>query len=155
MKHRKLVSKKSTRKVHLKYVKVYFAEAACEIGMVETAKGLFFGAPPNTSGTPSEKLRAIMRIAENPSALNDRSLLDLVFPKVDERVENSKFSHIASATTRQVIDNCRQEKAAFVYPSDFPTLSDFRFVLYLFAVLRLQLWLLMDRYRSWSVMALF
>ncbi len=130
MKHRGLMAKKSNRKIHLKYVKVYFAEAACEIGMVETANGLFFGASPNTSGTPSEKLRAIMRLAENPSALKDQSLMDLVFPKVDERVENAKFSHIVSANTHQVIDNCRQEKAAFVFPSDFPTFSDFRFVLF-------------------------
>ena len=130
MKHRELVSKKPSRKVHLKYIKVYFAEAACEIGVVETANGLFFGAPPNTSGKPSEKLQAIMSIAENPSSSEHRKMKDLLFPKVDERVENSKFSHIASIQTRNVIAICRQEKTAFVYPSDFPTLSDFRFVLY-------------------------
>ena len=129
VKHRELVSQ-TGRKVQLKYVKVYFAEAAREIGIVETLDGLFFGAPPNTSGKPSEKLQAIMSIAENPSASKDRKLHDLLFPKVDERVENSKFSHIASATTRQVIARCRQEKTAFVYPSDYPTLSDFRFVLF-------------------------
>jgi len=129
VKHRKLVSQ-TGRKVHVKYIKVYFAEAAREIGIVETLDGLFFGAPPNTSGKPSEKLQAIMSIAENPSASKDRKLHDLLFPKVDERVENSKFSHIASATTRQVIASCRQEKTAFVYPSDYPTLSDFRFVLF-------------------------
>ena len=71
-----------------------------------------------------------MSIAEDPSASVDPKLQDLVFPKVDELVENSKFSHIASVTTRQVIASCRQEKTAFVYPSDYPTLSDFRFVLY-------------------------
>ncbi len=130
MKHRELMSNKSTKKVHLKLIKVYFAEAACEIGMVETPNGLFFGAPPNTSGKPSEKLRAIMSIAKNPSLFKDRQLQDLIFPKVDKRLENSKFSHIASVKTRQVIDNCRKENAAFVYPSDFATLSDFRFVLY-------------------------
>jgi len=128
-KYRVLVSK-TYRKVHLKYIKVYFAEAACEIGMVQKPNGLFFGSPPNTSGKPSEKLQAIMSIAENPSSSEHRKLKDLLFPKVDERVENSKFSHIASTKTRHVIANCRQEKSAFVYSSDFPTLSDFRFVLY-------------------------
>jgi hypothetical protein len=126
-KYRELV-RQSYRKIHLKYIKVYFAEAACEIGMVQTPNGLFFGAPPNTSGKPSKKLLAIMSMAENPAASED--VRDLIFPKVDERLENSKFSHIASMNTRQVIANCRREKAVFVYPSDFPTLSDFRYVLY-------------------------
>ncbi len=128
--HRKMMFEKPARKIQRKYVQAYFAEAACEIGMVETPNGLVFGAPPNTSGRPSEKLRAIMSFAENPTALKDRQLQDLLFPKVDERVKNSKFSHIASAKTRQVINNCRREKASFVYPSDFPTISDFRFVLF-------------------------
>ena len=69
-----------------------------------------------------------MKIAENPAA--SAHLEDLIFPKVDRRFENMKFSHIASESTRQVIDFCRQQKTVFVYPSDFPTISDFRFVLY-------------------------
>jgi hypothetical protein len=128
-KYKELASQ-TCRKIHLKYIKVYFAEAACEIGMVQTPNGLFFGAPPNTSGKPSKKLLAIMKMAENPDSSEHVEMRDLIFPKVDERLENSKFSHIASVNTRQVIDNCRREKAVFVYPSDFPTLSDFRFVLY-------------------------
>lgn len=115
------------KKIQLKYLKIYFAEAACEIGMVQSPNGLFFGAPPNTSGKPSKKLQTIMNFAENPTAF--KHLHDDIFPKSDERLKNLKLSHIASAKTRQVIDNCRQEKAAFVYASDFPTLSDFRFVL--------------------------
>eukprot|EP00984_Skeletonema_dohrnii_P025204 scaffold14322_cov87-Skeletonema_dohrnii-CCMP3373.AAC.5 len=128
-KYRKLVSQKY-RKIPVKYVKVYVAEAACEIGMVHTSNGLIFGAPPNTSGKPSEKLQAIMSIAENPTAF--KHLEDVIFPKVkvDDRLTNSKFSHIASEKTLKVIANCRKEEAAFVYPSDFPTLSDFCFVLY-------------------------
>ena len=117
------------RKIHTKYLKAYFAEAACELGMVEAAKRLFFGALPSTSKTPSEKLQAIMRVAKDPYAPDHQNLKDLVFPKVDERVMNSKFSHIASETTCRVIDNCRKETTVFVKPSDFPTLSDIRFVL--------------------------
>eukprot|EP00984_Skeletonema_dohrnii_P011634 scaffold4655_cov118-Skeletonema_dohrnii-CCMP3373.AAC.4 len=126
-KYRKLMSQKY-RKIPVKYVKVYVAEAACEIGMVQTPNGLFFGAPPNTSGKPSEKLQAIMSIAENPTAF--KHLEDVIFPKVDDRLKKSKFSHIASEKTLKVIANCRKGEAAFVYPSDFPTLSDFCFVLY-------------------------
>ena len=126
-KYRKLASQ-SYRKIPLKYVKVYVAEAACEIGMVQTPNGLIFGAPPNTSGKPSEKLQAIMSIAENPIAF--KHLEDVIFPKVDDRLKKLKFSHIASEKTHQVIANCRKEEAAFVHPSDFPTLSDFCFVLY-------------------------
>jgi hypothetical protein len=69
-------------------------------------------------------------VAENPTASEYKQLRDLIFPKVDERLQNSKFSHVASPSTRQVISNCRQERAVFVYPSDFPTVSDFRFVLF-------------------------
>jgi hypothetical protein len=94
--HRELASQ-PYRKIHLKYIKLYFAEAACELGMVETPNnGLFFGAPPNTSGKPSDKLLAIMCIAENPTASEYKQLRDLIFPKVDERLQNSKFSHVAS-----------------------------------------------------------
>ena len=98
--------------------------------MVETAKRLFFGANPNTSETPSEKLQAIMRVAKDPYAPDHQNLKDLVFPKVDERVRNSKFSHIASKITSQVINSCRKKTTSFVKPSDFPTLSDIRFILY-------------------------
>eukprot|EP00985_Skeletonema_marinoi_P012128 scaffold5805_cov131-Skeletonema_marinoi.AAC.1 len=128
-KYRKLVSQKY-RKIPVKYVKVYVAEAACEIGMVQTPNGLIFGAPPNTSGKPSEKLQAIMSIAENPIAF--KHLEDVIFPKVkvDDRLTNSKFSHIASEKTLKVIANCRKGEAALIYPSDFPTMSDFCFVLY-------------------------
>ncbi len=126
-KYRELVSQ-TYRKVPLKYVKVYVAEAANLIGIVQTPEGLIFGAPPNTSGKPSKKLEAIMSIAENPTAFNH--LHDVIFPKVDDRLKKLKFSHIASDNTLQVIANCRKAEAAFVHPSDFPTLSDFCFVLY-------------------------
>ncbi len=116
------------RNIQAKYVKVYMAEAARELGMVETSNGLIFGAPPNTSGTPSKKLLAIMKIADNPSAM--KHLQEVIFPKVDDRIKNLKFSHITSEKTRRVIENCRLGEAAFLQPSDFPTVSDFRFVLY-------------------------
>ncbi len=129
VKYSELMLQASTKKTHRKNIKTYFVVAAYEIGIVQSPYGLFFGVPPNTSGKPSEKLQAIMS-TDDSSASNRRQLQDLLFPKVDDLVENSKFSHIASATTRQVIASCRQEKTAFVYPSDYPTLSDFRFVLY-------------------------
>mmetsp|Transcript_17188 Transcript_17188/g.26176 ORF Transcript_17188/g.26176 Transcript_17188/m.26176 type:complete len:606 (-) Transcript_17188:156-1973(-) len=116
------------RKIHQKYIKAYFAEAGCEIGLMDTPNGIIFGAPPNLSGKPSEKLSAIMKLAEDPVA--SAHLEDLIFPKVDRRLENMKFSHIASENTRQVIASCRKQKSAFVYPSDFPAVSDFRFVLF-------------------------
>jgi hypothetical protein len=125
--YRDLVSQ-TCRKMPLKYIKVYVAEAACELGIVQTPNGLVFGAPPNTSGKPSEKLLAIMRYAENPAAFEH--LKDVIFPKVDDRLKKLKLSHIASEKTRQAIANCRKTKAAFVYPSDFSTLSDLCFVLY-------------------------
>jgi hypothetical protein len=116
------------KKIHQKYIKAYYAEAGCEIGLMDTPNGIIFGAPPNLSGKPSEKLLAIMKIAKDPVA--SAHLEELIFPKVDRLLENMKFSHIASENTRQVVAKCRQQKTCFVFPSDFPTLSDFRFVLY-------------------------
>ena len=116
------------RKIQQKYIKAYYAEAACEIGLVDTPHGIIFGAPPNLSGKPSKKLLAIMKMAENPAA--SAHLEELIFPKVDRRLENLKLSHLCSESTRQVIALCRQQKTVFVYPSDFPTISDFRFVLF-------------------------
>ena len=125
-----LVSKTSNRRqTHLKYVKVYFAEAAREIGVVESPYGLLFGSAPNTSGTPSKKLQAIVTIAQDPSKSNSRELQDLIFPKIDERVKHGRFAHIVTPLTRHVIEVCRREQAAFIHPSDYPTVSDFRFVL--------------------------
>ncbi len=117
----------SYKKFQQKYLKAYYAEAGCEIGLVDTPNGIIFGAPPNLSGKPSKKLLAIMKMAKNPAALTH--LEDLIFPKVDRRFENMKFSHVASENTRQVIDSCRQQKTVFVHPSDFPTVSDIIFVL--------------------------
>ncbi len=122
------LAQQNHRHIQAKFVKVYMAEAAREIGMVETSNGLIFGAPPNTSGMPSKKLLAIMKIADNPIA--NAHLQEVIFPKVDDRIKNLKFSHIASEKTRQVIENCRLGEAAFLDPSDFPTVSDYRYVLY-------------------------
>ena len=117
------------KKVQQKYIRAYYAEAGSEIGLVDTTKnGIVFGAPPNLSGKPSKKLQDIMQIAEDPLA--SAHLEALLFPKVDRRLVNMKFSHICSENTRQVIAKCRQRKTVFVHPSDFPTISDFRFVLY-------------------------
>ncbi|KAL7493076.1 hypothetical protein ACHAWT_002196 [Skeletonema menzelii] len=116
------------RKIQQKYIKAYYAEAGCEIGLVDTPHGIIFGAPPNLSGKPSKKLLAIMKMAENPAA--SAHLEELIFPKVDRQFENLKFSHLCSESTRQVIAFLRQQKSVFVYPSDFPTISDFRFVLF-------------------------
>jgi hypothetical protein len=114
---------------------VYYAEAARELGMVDTPNGLFFGAPPNTSGTPSEKLRTIMKIAEHSDDYAEIERLDsLIFPDVsarkDDRIEKLKFAHVASPKTRQVIEHCRKTDAHFIHPSDYPTISDFRYVVY-------------------------
>ena len=126
--YRQLASLKC-KKIAQKYVKAYIAEAAFEIGIVQTPHdGLAFGGTPNTSGKPSEKLLTIMKIAQNPLA--HKHLEDAIFPKVDDRIKRLKFSHIASENTVRVINNCRRQEAAFVEASDYPTLSDFCFVLY-------------------------
>lgn len=133
--HHNLVTHASAKKVYQKYIKVYYAEAARELGMVDTPNGLFFGAPPNTSGTPSEKLRTIMKIVEHSDDYAEIERLDsLIFPddsaRKDARIEKLKFAHVASPKTRQVIELCRKTDAHFIHPSDYPTISDFRYVVY-------------------------
>ncbi|KAL7537701.1 hypothetical protein ACHAXR_010728, partial [Thalassiosira sp. AJA248-18] len=104
-------------------------EAASELGLVETPKGLVFGTPPNTSGTPSEKITAIIRAAESPA--NSFAFWKKYSPSSrDKSMELRKFEHVASEGTREVIRNARRETSAIVYPQDFPTVSDYEFLLY-------------------------
>jgi len=47
------------------FLKAYYAEAAREIGLVDSPRGLVFGAPQSRSGVPSERLQALVDAAES------------------------------------------------------------------------------------------
>mmetsp|Transcript_19123 Transcript_19123/g.45932 ORF Transcript_19123/g.45932 Transcript_19123/m.45932 type:complete len:674 (+) Transcript_19123:119-2140(+) len=119
----------SPNKKPQKILKAYYTEAATELGIVDSPKGLIFGAPLNTSGTPLEDLQAVIRAAESPAMSTD------FWKKYnasynEKNTELRKFDHLASEQTREVLRNARKEESRFVHPQDFPTVSDVDFLLY-------------------------
>jgi len=116
-------NKKSQR-----FVKAYYAEAATELGLVDTPKGMVFGAPPNRTNLPSKGVMAIIRAAESPAT--SAAFWKTQASSKDKNAEMMKFEHLASESTRRVITNARKQASPFVYPQDFPTISDFEFLLH-------------------------
>lgn len=52
------------KRLSCEFLRAYYAEAASEIGLLDSPNGLIFGAPPNQSGVPSTKLQALIDAAE-------------------------------------------------------------------------------------------
>ncbi|KAL7542511.1 hypothetical protein ACHAXR_011845 [Thalassiosira sp. AJA248-18] len=106
-----------------KYMKAYYAEAASELGIVDTPNGLVFGAPPNKS-----VLQSLIQAAESPTT---SSLFWKTYSSVNSKANPlRKFEQVASDSTKRVINNARKKPTPFVYPEDFPTVSDFDFILF-------------------------
>mmetsp|Transcript_24465 Transcript_24465/g.39818 ORF Transcript_24465/g.39818 Transcript_24465/m.39818 type:complete len:392 (-) Transcript_24465:272-1447(-) len=111
-----------------KYVKSYYAEAAGELGLINTPIGLKFGAPPNTTGVPSKRLGALIKAAESPFT---RSAFWKAYSSdKDDAIKLKKFEHVASDSTRAVIINARKEPTSFVFPQDFASIPDIDFLLF-------------------------
>lgn len=136
--YRMLIESDFPNRKSQRFVKAYYSEAASELGLIETSKGLVFGLPPNTSGVPSERVLAVMRAAESPAksaafwkSYNlQKTLSSSGVSGRDKCLEMRKFEHMASEGTRLVLMSARREENAFVLPQDFPTVSDFEFLLY-------------------------
>jgi len=126
--YKNLIEHDGPRKKQVKYLKAYYAEAASELGIVDTPNGLIFGAPPNRTGIPSERLGAFIRAVESPDTRS--SFWKTYSSGKDENTNRKKFEHVASHYTRGVIINARREPSPFVYPQDFPTISDIDFLLF-------------------------
>jgi len=126
--YKNLLEADSPNKKSQRFVKAYYSEAATELGLVDSPKGLVFGALPNTSGTPSAALQAIMRAAESPATSSE--FWKNYSSNKDKSMELRKFEHVASEKTKDEIKNARKEASAFVFPQDFPTVSDAEFLLY-------------------------
>ena len=132
-------ARSGTRPKTHKVLKVYFAEAASELGIVDstTHKGLVFDkSRVNTSGVPSQRLQSVIEAAESPS-----KFASLFTPSstIDSKLEMRKFEHVCSEATQKVLLAARQEPTVFVAPQDFPTVSDEHYLLYhQFGAVRIQ-----------------
>ena len=116
------------KRLSQRFLKAYYAEAATELGIVDTSKGLVFGAAPNDSGKPLPRLAEIIEAATDPNAAA------LFWQKErigrDRNIEMRKFEHVCSEPTRRVIEHARRTGSAFVRPEDFATIADFEYLLY-------------------------
>ena len=125
-------------------LKVYYSEAASELGIVDstTHNGLVYDkSRVNTSGIPSQQLQTIIEVARSSSAK-----FALLFtpsgkrrgvpldnnngPTIDNKLEMRKFEHVCSEATRKVLLAARNEPTVFVTPQDFPTVSDEHYLLF-------------------------
>jgi hypothetical protein len=113
-----------------KILRAYYAEAASDLGLVDTPKGLVFGSQ-HTSGIPSENLLAIMAAADSsPTTSSDLFKKYKVSSSKDKSLYLGKFEHLASERTREVIRKAKKDESAFVFPHDFPKVGDAEFLLY-------------------------
>jgi hypothetical protein len=87
-----------------------------------------FVAPPNISGVPSERLMAVIRASESPA--NSIEFWQHYSSTKNKSIQRGKIKHLTSETTKIVIQRARREYSAFVRPEDFPTVSDFEFLLW-------------------------
>jgi len=117
----------STKKSH-KFIKAYYAEAASELGLIDTPHGLVFGSPPNLTGMPSGRLSTLIRAAENPSHFP--TFWEAYFSGKNDALERKKFEHVASDATRRAIVGSKNDQSAFVHPEDYTTMSDEDFLLF-------------------------
>ncbi|KAL7436214.1 hypothetical protein ACHAXH_006623 [Discostella pseudostelligera] len=112
-------------------LKAYYAEAASELGIVDSPKGLIFGAQPNTSGSPSENLLAIIRAAESPETSTEFWKSYKALSATDKSVSLRKFDHLVSEGSREVIMKARRDTSSvLVCSQDFPKVGDVEFLLY-------------------------
>ena len=116
------------KRLSQRFLKAYYAEAATELGIVDTSKGLVFGAAPNDSGRPLPRLAEIIEAATDPNAAAIFWQRERIGR--DRNVEMRKFEHVCSESTRRVIEHARRTGSAFVRPEDFASIADFEYLLY-------------------------
>ena len=132
-----------------KLVRAYYSQAASEMGLIDTPFGLRYRDERGyyQRATPSLDMMHILEAAkaeenvgavfEEPikvdtSASKSPSLSSTggkpVAPSID--VKYGKFDALSSKLTKQVILNARERPSVLVQPQDFPTISDFIFLLF-------------------------
>jgi len=127
-KYMRLTEQNLRQKRSQKFLKAYYAEAASEVGIVDSPSGLVLGARPNRHGVPSKKIQALMHAADNPAISS--AFWKAYYSGKDKAIEMRKFEHVASDATKKIIINARKKSTPFVHPEDFPTISDFDFILF-------------------------
>ena len=127
---KRLLDTDNPKRKSQRFVKAYYAVAASELGLAEDPKGLIFGAPPNNTGTQSKMLMSIIRAADSPDYAAKFWKSYSSNSAKDKALELRKFEHLATEKTREAIRQARRERTAFVYPQDFPAVSDLEFLLY-------------------------
>jgi hypothetical protein len=135
-----------------KLVRAYYSQAASEMGLIDTPFGLRYrdecGYKQRT--TPSQEMLNILEAAKAEEKAGTRFVEPFKIdkkasPKDDDTTSSSsernavtvandvkfgKFDALSSKLTKQVILNARKETTVFVQPQDFPTISDFIFLLF-------------------------
>jgi len=122
-----------------KLVRAYYAQAASEVGLIDTPRGLEHRDNRTLfvrTGSPSQEMKSILLAAqaEEASSANGALSSTYVLEKksilasgsnttsvVDQNIKYGKFDGVVSDCTKQVIENARKETTPFVLPQDFPT----------------------------------
>lgn len=143
-----------------KLVRAYYSQAASEIGLVDTPFGLRYRdeCGYQQRPTPSLEMLKIMEAAKAEEEFGSKFVEPTKVkkgdsPKSDNTTKKSsssssssrgggkaaaatndvkygKFDTVSSKLTKQAILNARKESNVFVHPQDFPTISDFIFLLF-------------------------
>lgn len=126
--YKNLVREESPLNKPQKMIKAYYAEAAAELGLVDTNNGMVFGAKPNKTAMPSERLRTLITASESPTKF--ALYCEAKRYGKDDLLEMKKFEHVASPMTRQVLVDARKQPATFVFRHDFPTVADVDYLVF-------------------------
>jgi hypothetical protein len=138
-----------------KLVRAYYSQAASEMGLIDTPFGLRYrdecGYKQRT--TPSPEMLNILEAGRAEEKAGTKfvepfKIDKMAAPKDDNTTSASsssagrnavdivndvkfgKFDALSSKLTKQVLLNARKETTLFVQPQDFPTISDFIFLLF-------------------------
>ncbi len=144
---------RTPRRSH-RLIRAYYSQAAKEMGLVDTPFGLRYsdecGYRQPGGNLPSREMLSILEAAmiedgsssrdtaavaaaeerrSSSTTINNSDSSSTVTP-IAQDVKFGKFDTISSKLTKQAILNARREGTVFVHPQDFPTISDFIFLLF-------------------------
>ncbi|KAL7534493.1 hypothetical protein ACHAXR_008489 [Thalassiosira sp. AJA248-18] len=114
-----------------KLVRAYWAQAASEVGLVDTLHGLIYRGNAGMCGN-GVMSKEMMEILEAARAEEDsfRNSKGVITSAVDEDIKYGKFVSVVTDETKQILDIAQKETTPFVLPDDFPTISDHTFLLF-------------------------
>lgn len=140
-----------------KLVRAYYAQAAGELGLVDTPHGMRYGKDDGSSEAasgPSKDMLDIIEAARAEEALlankvpsgmssamkkEKRALAAasivskggrIKLSAADQDIKYGKFTGIAGDATKKVLDLAREEATPYVLPLDFENVSDFVYLLF-------------------------